>query len=151
MQQIRVSLSKEAESTNQVKVKLTSFADTLICLYDLSYRYESNYYLDKDSRDYKSSIFLVLQAMKEDILQQIENSYQLTIKEENKEHPFAMVIDGKALQIALANDMRQKFLRLAVNCAAVICCRVSPKQKALVGTTFMLYLHTTTSDYNLIS
>lgn len=80
--------------------------------------------------------------MKEDILQQIESSYQLTIKEENKEHPFAMIIDGKALQIALGNDIRPKFLRLAVSCAAVICCRVSPKQKALVGTTAMLHLHT---------
>ena len=107
----------------------------------LSYGYKSTN-VDKEITDHKSSILLVLQAMKEDILQQIESSYQLTIKEENREHPFAMVIDGKALQIALANDMRQKFLRLAVSCAAVICCRVSPKQKALVGNSMHhIFLH----------
>lgn len=77
--------------------------------------------------------------MKEDILRQIESSYQVTIKEDNKESPFAMVIDGKALQIALRSDMREQFLRLAVNCAAVICCRVSPKQKALVGKLSCLF------------
>lgn len=70
--------------------------------------------------------------MKDDISRQIESCYQVTVKEENIELPFAMIIDGKALQIALRNDMREQFLRLAVNCAAVICCRVSPKQKALV-------------------
>lgn len=71
--------------------------------------------------------------MKEDISRQIESSYKVTVKEENKDLPFAIIIDGKALQIALRSDMRKQFLQLAVNCAAVICCRVSPKQKALVG------------------
>lgn len=45
---------------------------------------------------------------------------------------FALIIDGKALTYALEDDMKGNFLKLAVQCAAVICCRVSPKQKALV-------------------
>lgn len=70
--------------------------------------------------------------MKEDILQQIESSYKMVCEERNKEAPFGLVIDGKALEIALRGDVKNEFLQLAVNCASVICCRVSPKQKALV-------------------
>ncbi|CAI5995758.1 unnamed protein product [Closterium sp. NIES-65] len=45
----------------------------------------------------------------------------------------AVVIDGKALVLVLANDaLRAAFLELALQCASVICCRVSPKQKAQV-------------------
>lgn len=43
-----------------------------------------------------------------------------------------MVIDGKSLDYALETDLEQTFLSLAVKCKAVICCRVSPLQKALV-------------------
>ncbi|KAF2222598.1 putative phospholipid-transporting ATPase [Elsinoe ampelina] len=44
----------------------------------------------------------------------------------------ALVIDGKSLTYALERDMEKQFLDLAVMCKAVICCRVSPLQKALV-------------------
>ncbi|KAI9808395.1 MAG: Phospholipid-transporting ATPase IB [Pycnora praestabilis] len=44
----------------------------------------------------------------------------------------ALVIDGKSLTYALEKDMEKMFLDLAVICKAVICCRVSPLQKALV-------------------
>ena len=44
----------------------------------------------------------------------------------------ALVIDGKSLTFALEKDMEKTFLDLAVMCKAVICCRVSPLQKALV-------------------
>ncbi|KAF2763443.1 putative phospholipid-transporting ATPase [Pseudovirgaria hyperparasitica] len=44
----------------------------------------------------------------------------------------ALVIDGKSLTYALERDMEKMFLDLAVMCKAVICCRVSPLQKALV-------------------
>ena len=44
----------------------------------------------------------------------------------------ALVIDGKSLTFALEKDMEKMFLDLAVVCKAVICCRVSPLQKALV-------------------
>jgi phospholipid-transporting ATPase len=44
----------------------------------------------------------------------------------------ALVIDGKSLTYALEREMERDFLDLAVMCKAVICCRVSPLQKALV-------------------
>lgn len=44
----------------------------------------------------------------------------------------ALVIDGKSLTYALEKDMEKLLLDLAIMCKAVICCRVSPLQKALV-------------------
>lgn len=44
----------------------------------------------------------------------------------------ALVIDGKSLTYALEKDLEKLFLDLAIICKAVICCRVSPLQKALV-------------------
>lgn len=45
---------------------------------------------------------------------------------------FALIIDGKSLAYALEDNVKNLFLQLAVTCASVICCRSSPKQKALV-------------------
>lgn len=44
----------------------------------------------------------------------------------------ALIIDGKSLTYALEKDMEKLLLDLAIMCKAVICCRVSPLQKALV-------------------
>ncbi|GAA5879366.1 hypothetical protein JCM1840_006023, partial [Sporobolomyces johnsonii] len=44
----------------------------------------------------------------------------------------ALVIDGKSLSFALEKELSKTFLELAVMCKAVVCCRVSPLQKALV-------------------
>ena len=73
------------------------------------------------------------QAMKEDILNQLETFNIVLSKERDQRSPLALVVDGKALEIALRSDVKHHFLPLAVKCAAVICCRVSPKQKALVS------------------
>uniref|UniRef100_A0A3Q7FMV5 Phospholipid-transporting ATPase n=1 Tax=Solanum lycopersicum TaxID=4081 RepID=A0A3Q7FMV5_SOLLC len=90
MKQVHLTLSKEAESKNLIKV------------------------------------------MREDILGQIERYSHMVIKEDTKDRPFALIVDGKALEIALNNDIKDQLLRLAVRCDSVICCRVSPKQKALI-------------------
>ncbi|KAJ7633042.1 hypothetical protein FB45DRAFT_521378 [Roridomyces roridus] len=46
---------------------------------------------------------------------------------------FVLVVDGTALGHALADEQNKNLLlRLAMQCEAVICCRVSPLQKALV-------------------
>ncbi|KAL0904477.1 hypothetical protein M5K25_026598 [Dendrobium thyrsiflorum] len=45
---------------------------------------------------------------------------------------FALIIDGKSLTYALDDDVKNLFLELATCCGSVICCRSSPKQKALV-------------------
>lgn len=44
----------------------------------------------------------------------------------------ALIIDGKSLTFALEKDLEKMFLDLAIICKAVICCRVSPLQKAMV-------------------
>ncbi|KAG7559027.1 P-type ATPase subfamily IV [Arabidopsis thaliana x Arabidopsis arenosa] len=51
-----------------------------------------------------------------------------------KENPemFGLVIDGKSLTFALDSKLEKEFLELAIRCNSVICCRSSPKQKALV-------------------
>lgn len=43
-----------------------------------------------------------------------------------------MVIDGRSLTLALKEELAGAFLSLGTKCSAVICCRVSPLQKALV-------------------
>ena len=45
---------------------------------------------------------------------------------------FALVINGHSLVHALTPDMELAFLGVAEHCTAVICCRVTPLQKALV-------------------
>ncbi|KAI0217437.1 phospholipid transporting ATPase [Massospora cicadina] len=44
----------------------------------------------------------------------------------------ALVIEGSSLRVALQGELRQKLLRLGQRSKAVICCRVSPLQKAQV-------------------
>ncbi|CAG0894831.1 unnamed protein product [Cyprideis torosa] len=43
-----------------------------------------------------------------------------------------LIIDGTSLKYALSSDMRRDFLDLCISCRAVICCRVTPMQKAEV-------------------
>lgn len=47
-----------------------------------------------------------------------------------KENDVGLIIDGGSLKYALSCDCRQDFLDVALSCRAVICCRVSPLQKA---------------------
>lgn len=57
------------------------------------------------------------------------------VGDDNGDRPggFVLVIDGAALDHALSdNDNKALLLRLATQCEGVICCRVSPLQKALV-------------------
>ncbi|XP_049296342.1 probable phospholipid-transporting ATPase IA isoform X5 [Anopheles funestus] len=44
----------------------------------------------------------------------------------------ALIVDGKTLKYALSCDLRRDFLDLCITCKVVICCRVSPIQKAEV-------------------
>ncbi|KAK7013612.1 Phospholipid-transporting ATPase IA [Halocaridina rubra] len=47
-----------------------------------------------------------------------------------RENDAALIIDGKTLIYALTPDLRKDFLDLCISCKSVICCRVSPSQKA---------------------
>ncbi|KAF8378492.1 hypothetical protein HHK36_029834 [Tetracentron sinense] len=74
----------------------------------------------------------ITKASKASILHQIsEGKAQLTASTGISE-AFALIIDGKSLTYALEDDVKNMFLELAMGCASVICCRSSPKQKALV-------------------
>lgn len=60
---------------------------------------------------------------------------ELRAARKNHEPPqptHAIVIDGDSLKLVLEDDLRQKFLLLCKQCKAVLCCRVSPSQKAAV-------------------
>ncbi|KAH9707647.1 putative phospholipid-transporting ATPase 9 [Citrus sinensis] len=74
----------------------------------------------------------ITKASKESVLHQInEGKNQLSASGGSSE-AFALIIDGKSLTYALEDDIKNKFLELAIGCASVICCRSSPRQKALV-------------------
>lgn len=81
------------------------------------------------------------QAAKENIVMQITNASQMIKIEKDPHAAFALIIDGKTLTYALKDDVKYQFLALAVDCASVICCRVSPKQKALVRITPQVLTH----------
>jgi len=54
-------------------------------------------------------------------------------KDHNAPAPtYALVIDGFTLRWVLSDSLKQKFLLLCKQCKSVLCCRVSPAQKAAV-------------------
>lgn len=60
---------------------------------------------------------------------------ELKAARKNHEPPgptHAIVIDGDSLKLVLEDELRQKFLLLCKQCKSVLCCRVSPSQKAAV-------------------
>ncbi|GLU04818.1 hypothetical protein SLE2022_219490 [Rubroshorea leprosula] len=74
----------------------------------------------------------ITKASKESVRNQLtDGKAQLTASSASHE-AFALIIDGKSLVYALEDDMKKMFIELAMGCASVICCRSSPKQKALV-------------------
>ena len=82
----------------------------------------------------------LFQAFKANVLQQIlEAKESLTTLRKSSE-ALALIIDGKSLSCALEDDVKGLFLELALGCASVICCRCSPKQKALVRFSFFFYV-----------
>ncbi|KAI4325344.1 hypothetical protein MLD38_030754 [Melastoma candidum] len=70
--------------------------------------------------------------VKENVLMQVVNAAEMVRLEKDPHAAFALIIDGKTLAYALEDNVKHQFLGLAIECASVICCRVSPKQKALV-------------------
>lgn len=74
-------------------------------------------------------------VMKEEVRKELSKSL------EEAQHYFrtisgpklALVIDGKCLMYALDPNLRTMLLNLSLNCTSVVCCRVSPLQKAQVA------------------
>ncbi|KAG6864192.1 hypothetical protein C0991_011668 [Blastosporella zonata] len=68
-------------------------------------------------------------------LRRIETGLSSIVGSNNGDRPggFVLVIDGAALEHALSDDENKRLLlSLAIQCQGVICCRVSPLQKALI-------------------
>lgn len=80
---------------------------------------------------------IVLKAFKdeESVYRQLCDSINMFWDEKGnptKSQSYAFVIDGESLSHALQDSCRALLLELACRCKAVICCRVSPLQKAQV-------------------
>ncbi|CAK9438939.1 uncharacterized protein LODBEIA_P31630 [Lodderomyces beijingensis] len=58
--------------------------------------------------------------------------HQFDVDDGSLESSLALIIDGHSLGFALEPDLEDLFIELGSRCKAVICCRVSPLQKALV-------------------
>ncbi|KAJ3734877.1 phospholipid-translocating ATPase [Lentinula guzmanii] len=68
-------------------------------------------------------------------LQRVQTGISSIVGSDNGSRPggFVLVVDGTALGYAFADDKNKDLLlRLAMLCEGVVCCRVSPLQKALV-------------------
>ena len=84
--------------------------------------------------------FSVFQALKATVIEQITAALQLLTATYENSEALALIIDGKSLTYALEDDVKDLFLELAIGCASVICCRSSPKQKALLRSTICFLL-----------
>uniref|UniRef100_A0A7N0U1E2 Phospholipid-transporting ATPase n=1 Tax=Kalanchoe fedtschenkoi TaxID=63787 RepID=A0A7N0U1E2_KALFE len=74
----------------------------------------------------------ITKGSRESVLRQINEGKSLITKSSGSSAAFALIIDGKSLAYALDDAIKGTFLEVATGCASVICCRSSPKQKALV-------------------
>ncbi|XP_050428508.1 phospholipid-transporting ATPase ID [Adelges cooleyi] len=52
--------------------------------------------------------------------------------EQEEQRVYALIVNGHSLVHALHTELEKKFVDLCTNCKAVICCRVTPLQKAMV-------------------
>ena len=77
------------------------------------------------------------QASLESVTKQINDGRALLNSAKGSSMEFSLVIDGKSLGYALNESLEKSFLELALDCASVICCRSTPKHKALVSTILM--------------
>ncbi|KAJ6846578.1 phospholipid-transporting ATPase 3 isoform X2 [Iris pallida] len=69
-------------------------------------------------------------SVKRDLNRYLEEAQQHLYSALNPK--LALIIDGKCLMYALEPNLRVNLLNLSLNCSSVICCRVSPLQKAQV-------------------
>lgn len=76
--------------------------------------------------------YAIAKASKESVHGQIKRWMASVLTSSGASEEFALIIDGKSLVYVLEDDIKGIFLNLALRCASVICCRSSPKQKALV-------------------
>ncbi|KAM7269267.1 hypothetical protein ACFE04_024764 [Oxalis oulophora] len=76
----------------------------------------------------------IARVIKEEVKNELNKSYEEAQQQVNAVNgpKLTLVIDGKCLMYALDPSLRGKLLNLSLICHAVVCCRVSPLQKAQV-------------------
>lgn len=74
-------------------------------------------------------ILVFLKELRESLRQHMNELGPAVGKSSNS---FTLIIDGQSLKHALSHDLKMDFLDLCLSCKSVICCRVSPMQKAEV-------------------
>lgn len=87
------------------------------------------------ANDKKAVVQYLMEKYLEDYFNMFGTLEELDKAKKTHEPPsgnFGVVIDGDALKIALSDSLKLKFLLLCKQCKAVLCCRVSPAQKASV-------------------
>ena len=95
-------------------------------------------------KDRKAQVFASEQP-KQSFLQSFFNPVNMAQDDlDPTQTPLALVVSGKTLSYALKPENELQFLRLACMCKSVICCRVSPLQKALVVKLVKKHLKTLT-------
>lgn len=88
--------------------------------------------------DVDSNVIILIQATGEAIQKEILE------KNSDNQKETALVVDGETLKHALTCELRTDFLKLCISCKVVICCRVSPIQKAEVVEYITKYTKTVT-------
>lgn len=81
------------------------------------------------------NLLIISEDSKEATRKNMEEKLAALYENKLSEHDMntlALVIDGRSLSFALEPDLEDYFLAIGKLCKAVICCRVSPLQKALV-------------------
>ncbi|XP_023761317.1 phospholipid-transporting ATPase 3 [Lactuca sativa] len=76
----------------------------------------------------------IAQLIKETVQNELQKYHEeaITILRGTSGQKLALLIDGKCLMYALDPSLRSILLNLSLNCNSVVCCRVSPLQKAQV-------------------
>ena len=78
------------------------------------------------------SLLIVNEATAADTASVIQQQLATIEAHPDAAEELALIVEGRSLQHALQAPLAAPFLRLASQCKAVMCCRVSPLQKALV-------------------
>ncbi|KAL8159151.1 hypothetical protein V2J09_000688 [Rumex salicifolius] len=89
--------------------------------------FDSNDIITLEKSDKAAAAERSLRKVREEI-----DSGKSQMRSNRQSSKFGLIIDGKSLTFALDPQLEKSFFELAVDCASVICCRSSPKQKALV-------------------
>ncbi|XP_072171022.1 probable phospholipid-transporting ATPase IA [Diadema setosum] len=75
-------------------------------------------------------LLIINEASHDEVRDTLQRHISAFGEELGKENDVALIINGTALRFALTFDLRKDFLELAMSCRSVICCRVTPLQKA---------------------